>query len=84
MNVQNGDLHRVTVLESQPEWQLVEYHYGNNHDSISRYRAFKDRIEPVSYRITMHPGIFFSAIVLLMPAWIVSVVINAVRKKVLS
>src|SRR5438552_455272 len=46
-------LHKVTVLERHPDWQLVEYHYGNTHDSISRYRAFKDRIEPVSYRITM-------------------------------
>ena len=84
INDQSGDLHMVTVLESHPDWQLVEYRYGNSHDSISRYRAFKDRIEPVSYQITMHPGIFFSAIVLLIPAWIVSVVINAVRKKALS
>lgn len=81
-----SDLHKVTVLEHYPDSQLIEYHYGNTHHSISTYRAFKDRIEPISYRVTMHPGILFGAIVLLIPARIVSTLINAiwsavVRKK---
>lgn len=78
INITGGDLHKVTVLERHPDWQLIEYHYGNTHDSISRYRAFKDRIEPISYRITMHIGLFFGAIVLLIPAWIVSALINRI------
>jgi hypothetical protein len=78
MDVPGSDLHRVTVLERHPDWQLIKYSYGNTHDSISRYRAFKDRIEPVSYRVTMHMGIFISAFVLLIPAVIVSAVINAI------
>ena len=84
MNVQGGDLHMVTVLERHPGWQLVEYRYGNTHDSISRYRAFKDHIEPVSYRITMHPGLIFGAVVLLLPAWIVSALINVVWRRVVG
>jgi hypothetical protein len=82
INIPGADLHKVTVLERHPDWQLVEYHYGNTHDSISRYRAFKDRIEPVSYRITMDMGLVFSAIVLLIPAAIVSALINAIWKRV--
>lgn len=82
MNVQGHDLHMVTVLERHPDWQLVEYHYGNTHDSISRYRAFKDRIEPVSYRITMHPGMVLTAVVLLVPAWVVYALMKAVWKRV--
>jgi len=77
-----SDLHKVTVLERHADWQLVEYQYGNTHDSTSRYRAFKDRIEPVSYRITMDMGLFFSAIVLLIPASIVSALINVIWKRV--
>ena len=77
-----GDLHKVTVLERHPDWQLVKYNYGNTHDSVSRYRAFKDHIEPVSYRLTMDMGLFFSAIALLIPASLVSVLINAIWRLV--
>ena len=76
------DLHKVTVLERHQDWQLVEYHFGNSHDSISRYRAFKDRIEPVSYRNTMHMGLFVGAIILLVPVAIISFLINAIWKAV--
>ena len=82
INDPGADLHEVTVLERHPDWQLVEYYYGDTHDSISRYRAFRHRIEPVSYRITMDVGLVFSAIVLLVPAVIVSALINAVWKRV--
>ena len=75
-----SDLHKVTVLERHSDWQLVEYHYGNSHDSISRYRAFKDRIEPVAYRVTMHAGMLLSALLLLVPVVIVSALVNAVWK----
>lgn len=74
----SGDTNKVTVLERHQDWQLVEYQFGNTHNSVSRYRAFKDRIEPVSFRVTMGPGIMLYAIVLLIPAWIVSALINAV------
>jgi hypothetical protein len=76
--VPGHDFHKVTVLERHADWQLVEYRYGNGHDSVSRYRAFRDRVEPVSYRVTLDPGLLFNAIVLLIPAWIVAALINAV------
>jgi hypothetical protein len=82
IDVPGADLHKVTVIERHPDWELVEYQYGNSHDSISRYRAFRDRVEPVSYRITMDMGLFFSALVLLIPAVIVSALINALWKRV--
>ncbi len=73
-----GDTNRVTVLERHPDWQLVEYQFGNTHNSVSKYRAFKDHIEPVSYRVTMGPTLMIYAIFLLVPVWIVSAVINAI------
>jgi hypothetical protein len=77
-----GDLHKATVLERHPDWQLVKYDYGNTHDSVSKYRAFKDRIEPVSYRQTMDMGMMFSAILLLIPVSLVSALINAIWRLV--
>lgn len=77
-----SDYHKVTVLERHADWQLVEYRFGNTHDSTSRYRAFRDRIEPISYRITADIGIFFSALVLLVLTTIVSAIINAAWRRV--
>jgi hypothetical protein len=74
----SGDTNEATVLERHSDWQLVEYRFGNSHSSTSQYRAFKDRIEPVSYRITMHMGLLFGAILLLVPAWIVAALVNAI------
>ena len=74
----SGDMNEATVLERHPDWQLIEYRFGNTHNSTSLYRAFKDRIEPLSYRMTMHFGLFVGAIVLLIPVWIVSALINAI------
>ncbi|MSQ53031.1 MAG: hypothetical protein EXR28_14215 [Betaproteobacteria bacterium] len=74
----SGDENSATVLERHLDWQLIEYRFGNSYSSTSRYRAFKDRVEPVSYRITMGIGLFFGAIFLLIPVWIVSAAINAI------
>lgn len=76
--IAQGDIHSVSVLERHAEWQLVEYRFANTYDSVSRYRAFKDRIEPLSYRITMHPGVFIWAFLLLIPAWLVGALVNLV------
>lgn len=82
INIPGAELHKVTVLERHPDWQLVEYRYVNTNNSTSRYRAFKDRIEPVSYRITMGMALVFNLIALLIPAVIVSALINAIWKSV--
>lgn len=82
VKIPGGDLHRATVLESQSNWQLIEYEFGNTHSSISRYRAFKDRIEPVSYRVTFHPGIMIWGVILLVPALVAAVVMNWIWKAI--
>lgn len=82
VEIPGGDIHRATVLESHSSWQLVEYDYGNTHSSSSRYRAFKERIEPVSYRITFHPGIVIWAIVLLVPALVAAAAINWIWRSI--
>jgi hypothetical protein len=71
IDIRQGDLHEVVVLERHPDSQLVEYRYANTVNSDSRYRAYRDRVEPVSYRVTMHPGIFILAFVLVIPAALV-------------
>ncbi len=82
IHIPGSDSQTVTVLERHPDWQLVEFHYWNTHYTISRYRAFKDRIEPVSYRIAMDMLLLPAAIVLLIPSAIVSALINAIWKRV--
>jgi hypothetical protein len=73
-----GDIHHAEILEDHGEWQLVAFHYTNTRTSTSKYRAYNDRIEPVSYKLTSHVGQAFSAIVLLIPALILSMIITAI------
>lgn len=80
--IPGGDLHRATVLESHTDWQLIRYDYGNTHTSVSRYRAFRDRVEPVSYRVTFHPGLLIGAVVLLVPAWLAGLAAGWIAKRV--
>ncbi|HKU46405.1 MAG TPA: hypothetical protein VJQ58_05940 [Burkholderiales bacterium] len=82
IEVPGGDLHRATVLESQPDRQLVRYDYGNTVDSVSRYRAFRDRVEPVSHRVEFHPGVLITLGVLLLPAWVLSYVANWLWRRI--
>ena len=73
-----GDIHRAEILEDHGEWQLVAFHYSNTRTSTSIYRAYQDRIVPVSYRLTSSVGQFFGAIFLLIPAFIASAVITGI------
>jgi hypothetical protein len=70
VNIPGGDEHHATVLESGPGWQRIEYRYGNGHTSVSRYRATRERIEPLWLRVTFHPGILIWAVLLVFPALI--------------
>jgi hypothetical protein len=76
-----GDIHRVRVLEEHGDWQLVEYDYANTHTSTSVYRAYRDRVEPVSYRVTSSIAHAFLAMVLIVPAYLVAAIIIAVRNR---
>ena len=73
-----GDIHHVKILEDHGEWQLVAFNYSNTRTSTSKYRAYDDRIEPVSYKLTSHVGQAFLAIGLLIPALILSMIITAI------
>ena len=82
VQVPGHDLNQVTVLERHPDWQLVEYRFSNAHNSVSRYRAFTDHIEPVSYRSYAGAQALFPAIGLLIPAALLSWFINFVWRQV--
>jgi hypothetical protein len=71
-----GDIHRAKVLEEHGDWQLVAFNYSNTRTSTSIYRAYSDRIEPVSYKLTSHVGQMFSAIILIVPVLIISTLIT--------
>jgi hypothetical protein len=70
-----GDIHRVEVLEFHDDWQLVAFHYSNTRTATAVYRAFADRVEPVSYRMTSSAGHLGYAAVLLIPAFLLSRII---------
>ena len=69
-----GDIHRAEVLDDHGAWQLVAFYYSNTRTSTSIYRAYEDRIEPVSYRRTSSVGHLFAATLLLVPALLASAV----------
>jgi len=51
-----GDVHHATVIEDHGDWQLIEYDYSNTYIATSIYRAYADRVEPVSYQMTGSVG----------------------------
>ena len=72
-----GDIHDAEILEDHGDWQLVAFYYSNTRTSTSIYRAYPNRIEPVSYRVTSSVGHFFGALFLLAPALVLSMLIAA-------
>jgi hypothetical protein len=56
ITIDNGDIHRATVIEDHNDWQLIEFNYSNTYMATSIYRAYEDRVEPVSYRMTSSVG----------------------------
>jgi len=80
ITIYTGDIHRAEILEDHGEWQLVAFYYSNTRTSTSIYRAYQDRIEPVSYRVTSSVADVFLAVFMLFPAivlaWIVTGITN--------
>ena len=72
----DGDLHKATILEASEASQLIEYEYANTISSVSRYLAFRDRVEPISHRLTFHPALPIALVLLMLPAWIAAFVID--------
>ncbi len=63
------------LVQKSSDWQLVEYRYANTVDSTSRYRAYADRVEPISHRVTSHPGLLIAFVLLALPVWLASFVV---------
>lgn len=78
LRLEESDISRVRVLEHHQDWQLIEFHYANTHTSISVYRAFDDRIEPLSFQITSHVGMGFAAVALFFVVGVLSLIIGTV------
>ena len=58
-----GDTYHFEVLEEDSGTQLIELSYSNTHSSWSVYRAFQDKIVPVSHR-TDDPGLMIIMLIL--------------------
>lgn len=46
-----GDIHHASIIEDHGDWQLIEFNYSNTYMATSIYRAYADRVEPVSYQL---------------------------------
>jgi hypothetical protein len=73
-----GDIHRAEITEDHGEWQLVTYYYSNTRTSQSVYKAYADRVEPVSYRVTSSAGQLAAFLMALVPAAILTSIIGSV------
>ncbi len=78
ITINAGDIHSAEVLEDHGDWQLIAFYYSNTRTSTSVYRAYQDRIEPISYRVTSSVGQFLGALTLLVPALLLSIMIAAI------
>ena len=74
-----GDIHHAAIIEDHGDWQLIEFNYSNTYMATSIYRAYADRIEPVSYQVTSSVGdvmmavaVTIVAVLLYLLAWLVN------------
>lgn len=79
--IDTGDIHRANVIEDHGDWQLIEFFYSNSHTSRSTYRAYADRIEPVSYQMTSSIGDVVMVVVLAVPAYLLALTITFIRNR---
>jgi hypothetical protein len=73
-----GDIHRAKILEDHGDWQLVQFDYSNTRTSTSIYRAYADRIEPVSYRLTSSVTHMSAVLLLFVIALVITGIITGV------
>jgi len=79
-----GDIHHATVIEDHDDWQLIEYDYSNTYMATSVYRAYTDRIEPVSYQMTSSVGDaigFMAVTILALLLYLLAASVNYVRNR---
>ncbi|MDH3612086.1 MAG: hypothetical protein OEU90_00955 [Gammaproteobacteria bacterium] len=73
--------YRVNVLEDHGDWQLIEFNYSNTYTSRSVYRAYADRVEPVSFQLTSHVGQAMMALMLIIPVYFIAWLITFIRNR---
>ena len=79
-----GDIHHATIIEDHGDWQLIEFNYSNTYIATSIYRAYEDRIEPVSYQMTSSVGDAMLAMAITIVAvllYLIGVLINFARNR---
>ncbi len=81
ITIDTGDIHHVTVLEDHDDWQLIEFNYANTYMAKSIYKAYADRVEPVSFRMASHVGQAMLALVLIVPVYFVAWLITVIRNR---
>ena len=81
ITIDEGDVHYVTVLEDHGEWQLIRFLYNNTYMGESIYRAYADRVEPVSFHMTSHIGQAMMAMFLVVPVYIAAWLITFIRNR---
>jgi hypothetical protein len=76
-----GDIHHVTVLEDHGDWQLIKFNYSNTYTATSIYRAYVDRVEPVSYQMNSSFADVVVVFAMIVPAYLLALVITFVRNR---
>lgn len=77
-----SDIHHAAILEDNGEWQLIEFNYSNTYMATSIYRAYPDRVEPVSYQLKSSVSDAFVAMqftVVAVGLYLLAVLINLIR-----
>ena len=73
-----GDLNEVRVVERGADFQIIEFVFVNSHSSVSRYRATRDRVDPMTYRQTLNVLIPAALLILMLPASLLAWLVNRV------
>jgi hypothetical protein len=81
ITIVRGDVHHAVVLEDHGDWQLIEFKYNNTYMASSVYKAYADRVEPVSFKMHAHVGQTTMAFLLILPAWFVAWLITFLRNR---
>ncbi|MGI9295960.1 MAG: hypothetical protein ACR2PS_18405 [Pseudomonadales bacterium] len=79
-----GDIHHASIIEDHGDWQLIEFNYSNTYMATSIYRAYADRVEPISYQVTASVVDAFMAVTFTMVAiglYLLAVLINFFRNR---
>lgn len=62
-----GDMHRIKIVETTSDEQVIEFYYQNSYSSTSRYSVSSNKITPLKYKVNHHFGqgpIFLLALIL--------------------